>query len=241
MSESTLPNSFCLDKTPNPVLFIANRNYSSWSLRAWLALRWSGLNFAEHLIDLDQPGYGELAVAEVLALHSSGKLPILRVDGQVIADSLAIAEWANDYSSNAELLPKDRVLRARVRAVVAEMHSGFADVRRALTMNIRRRCRAFDLDAGTLRDIARLCDIFVRHRTEFMDDGPWLFGIRTLADAFFVPVATRFRTYDITLPEIAQAYCHTLLGDADFKHWEQLVLDEAAIPFSRANFEQLYV
>jgi glutathione S-transferase len=230
-----------MSATAPPNLFIANRNYSSWSLRAWLALRWSGLNFAERLIDLDQPGYGEQAVAEVLALHGSGKLPILQIDHHVIADSLAIAEWANDCSDHAALLPRDCMLRARVRAVVAEMHSGFADVRRALTMNIRRRCQATGLDAGTQRDIARLCDIFVRHRTEFIDDGPWLFGTRSLADAFFTPVATRFRTYDITLPGLAQAYCHTLLDDADFKHWEQLVLDEVSIPFSHANFEQLYV
>jgi glutathione S-transferase len=224
-----------------PNLYIANRNYSSWSLRAWLALHWSGMKFTERLIDLDQPGYGEQAVAEVLALHGSGKLPILQIDSHVIADSLAIAEWANDCADNAAILPRDRMLRARVRAVVAEMHSGFADVRRALTMNIRRRCQATGLDAGTRRDIARLCDIFVSHRTEFIHDGPWLFGTRTLADAFLTPVATRFRTYDITLPALAQAYCHSLLDDADFKRWEQLVLNEVAIPFSRANFEQLYV
>jgi glutathione S-transferase len=222
-------------------LYVANRNYSSWSLRAWLALRWAQLPFDEQLIDLDQPGYGEQAVAEVLAIHPSGKLPLLHTAFGVIADSLAIAEWAHEQSGTAALLPADPSLRAHVRAVVAEMHSGFAHVRRALTMNIRRRCKAFGLDTDTEREIARLTDIFVSYRAEFAAQGPWLFGARSLADAFFVPVASRFRTYDISLPAAARAYCDTLLADTDFLHWEQQVHAEPVAPFSRANFEQLYV
>jgi glutathione S-transferase len=193
------------------------------------------------LIDLDQPGYGEQAVAEVLAIHRSGKLPLLQCEQGVIADSLAIAEWASDLADNAALLPKDRWLRARVRAVVAEMHSGFAHLRQALTMNIKRRCQAFALNAETQRDIARLSEIFVSFRSEFQHLGPWLFGQRTLADAFFTPVATRFRTYDIALPELAKSYCQTLLADIDFRHWEQQVIAEQAAHFSRANFDQVYV
>jgi glutathione S-transferase len=239
-----------------PLLYIANRNYSSWSLRAWLALRWSGLEFTEQLVDLDQPGYGEQSVAQVLAITGTGKLPalVLRTESgsQVVSDSLAIAEWAHDSAPQAALLPSDPLLRARVRSAIAEMHSGFSAVRRELTMNIRRRCRAHGLGAGTQREIARLVQIFVSLRSEFgasglvsrsagAQTGPWLFGARTLADAFFTPIATRFRTYGIDVAPLAQAYCDTLLSDPDFLDWERKVLAETHTPFSRANFDALYV
>ncbi len=219
-----------------PVLYVGNINYSSWSLRPFIALRWAGIDFDMVEVNLDQPGYGEYAIAEILAFNPAGKVPALRVGEIVIADSLAIAEWASE--TGRSLYPQDPLERAMVRSVVAEMHSGFAAVRRDLSMNIRRRCRAFGLPADTLRDIARLDALFAGHRQH--RDGPFLFGQRTLADAFFTPVATRFRTYGIALSADAQAYCDTLLADAAFLEWEQKVLAQPHAGFSRAPIDQLY-
>jgi glutathione S-transferase len=223
--------------TMKPVLYVGNINYSSWSLRPFLALRWAGIDFDMVEVELDQPGYGECAIAEILAFNPAGKVPALRIGDAVIADSLAICEWASETGTS--LYPQDALARALVRSVIAEMHSGFAAVRRDLSMNIRRRCKAFGLPADTLRDIARLDALFSGHRRHAVV-GPFLFGQRTLADAFFTPVATRFRTYGILLSADAQAYCDTLLGDAAFLEWERMVLAQPAKSFSRANIDGLY-
>jgi glutathione S-transferase len=221
-------------------LLIGNRNYSSWSLRPWLALRWAGIDFQDRLVDLDQPGYGESKIAEILAVTPTGKVPALRLGALVIWDSLAIAEWAGENTRGAPLLPSDSGLRAQVRSVLCEMHAGFAAVRRDLSMNIRRRCQAYDLPVDTLADIARLDQLFSTARRKHADDGDFLFGQRTLADAFFTPVATRFRTYGISVSPLAQAYCAQLLADADFQAWEALALQEPNVTFSRANIDGLF-
>lgn len=222
-----------------PLLYIGPRNYSSWSLRGWLALRWAGVRFEEQVLDLDQPGYGDYSVAEILAVAPSGKVPALRVGGVVIQDSLAIGEWAAEQTSGS-LLPAGALERALVRSAVSQMHSGFAAVRRDLPMNIRRRCQAYDLPADTLRDIARLDALFSGLRAEHAGAGPWLFGKRSLADVFFTPVATRFRSYGIQLSEPAAAYCAQLLADAHFGAWEAQVLAEPAKPFARGGIEEMY-
>lgn len=220
-----------------PILYVGNINYSSWSLRPYIALRWAGIDFDMVEVNLDQPGYGDYAIAEILAFNPAGKVPALRVGAAVIVDSLAISEWASETGSS--LYPQDPLARALVRSAVAEMHSGFAAVRRDLSMNIRRRCKAFGLPADTVRDIARLDALFAGHR-KYAAEGPFLFGQRTLADAFFTPVATRFRTYGIELSADAQAYCDTLLADAAFLAWEQMVLAQPVTGFSRANIDGLY-
>jgi len=224
----------------NAHLYMGNRNYSSWSLRPWLALSWAEIAFTESVIELDQPGYGSNQIAAVLAVSPTGKVPALRVDGQIIYDSLAISEWAAENTRAAPLLPADSVQRARVRSAVCEMHSGFAALRRDLTMNIRRRCKAYGLPPETLSDIARVDQLFVEARREHAAQGPYLFGARSLADAFYAPVATRFRTYAIALSSEAQAYCDVLLNDAAFLLWEQRVLAEPQMPFTRANHDALY-
>jgi glutathione S-transferase len=223
-----------------PRLYVGNRNYSSWSLRAWIALKWAKLDFDEVLIDLDQDGYGGAGVAEVLAVSPSGKVPAVLVDGELIYDSMAIAEWANDVAE-APLLPQPALARAQVRSVMAEIHAGFAAVRRDLSMNIQRRCQAFGLGEQTLREVARLDQIIADARLRFDKFGPYLFGARSLADAFLLPIATRFRTYAISVSESAQRYCEMLLTDTDFVDWERRALCEHNKAFSRANFDQLYL
>ena len=205
---------------PN-VLHIGYKNYASWSLRPWLCLRWAGIPFEERLIRLDQPGYGAQQIAEVKAVSPGGTVPALHADGAVIWDSLAIAEWAAERTVTGDLWPTDPILRAQARSATCEMHSGFAAVRRDLPMNIRRRLSAQpDWPQETRRGLARLDELWSGLRERHAPRGPFLFGERCIADAFFAPMATRIRSYAVPLSDAAMAYCDTLLGDADFLTWE---------------------
>jgi glutathione S-transferase len=210
------------------VLYVGNRNYSSWSLRPWLVLRWSGLPFETRDIRLDQPGYGEQAIAEVRAVSPGGTLPALAHDGLALWDSLAIAEWAAEQVPPGRLWPRDPARRAVARAVTCEMHGGFGGVRRDLSMNIHRRVKVDPArwPEDTRRGLARLEAIFSGLRARHAGEGPWLFGERSIADAFFTPVATRLRTYGVAIGATAQAYCDTLLADADFRAWEASCVGE---------------
>lgn len=203
------------------VLFIGYKNYSSWSLRPWLALRWAGIPFEERLLPLDRPGYGRQEIAELKAVAPNGTVPALHADGVVIWDSLAIAEWAAEQAAPGVLWPVDPVLRAQARSAACEMHSGFAAVRRDLSMNIRRRMdRQPAWPDDTRRGLARIEAMWIELREAHAHLGPWLFGTRSIADAFFAPVATRLRTYAVPLSGIAGEYRDTLLADADFLAWE---------------------
>lgn len=222
-----------------PRLTIGNRNYSSWSLRPWLCLRWANVVFEERFFDLDQPGYGEDGIAALLALSPNGKVPLLEVDGGAIWESVAIAEWAAEQPG-AALLPADPLLRAQVRAAVAEMHAGFPALRRDLPMNIRRRCVASNLPADTTRDLKRLDALWSGMRRAHGARGPYLFGRRSMADAFHLPVATRLRTYAVTLSPESDAYGRTLLADPAFLEWERRVLAEPRTIFSRAPLDAVF-
>ena len=214
---------------PN-VLYIGDKNYSSWSLRPWLALRWAGIPFEERVLRLDQPGYGRQEIAEVKAVAPNGTVPALHAGGPadtlVIWDSLAIAEWAAEQVAPGVLWPEDPALRAQARSATCEMHSGFAAVRRDLSMNIRRRMeRAQAWPDDTRRQLARLDELWSGLRAQHSHRGPWLFGTRSIADAFFAPVATRLRTYTVEACGIATAYRDSVLADADFLAWEAGCVD----------------
>jgi glutathione S-transferase len=207
-------------------LYIGNKNYSSWSLRAWLVLAWSGIPFEEKLIPLGGPGYGTSRIPDVLAVSPSGRVPALQVDGLTIWDSLAIAEWAAESAPSAGLWPADARARAVCRSVTCEMHSGFAAVRRDLSMNIRRRTAARDWPADTRDDLARVQELWGSVRPSYGAGGPFLFGARSIADAFFVPVATRLRTYGVAIPPKSQEYCEAILADPAFRSWESAAAAE---------------
>ena len=224
-----------------PLLYVGNYNYSSWSLRPWLCLKWAGIGFDETRIELDQPGYAEGGVADVLAVSPSGKVPVLHLGAARIWDGLAIAEWAAEQPGATPIWPKDPLARAEARSVAAEMHSGFSALRRDLPMNIRRRCRASGLPEETLRNIARIDGLWSELRERHAKAGAFLFGPRSVADAFYVPVAARFRTYATALSPAAQAYCDALLADTAFLDWERKALAEPGKPFSRAEIDGLYV
>lgn len=202
------------------ILYVGNKNYSSWSLRPWLCLKWAKIPFEERELRLDQPGYARQQIAEVLRHSPNGRVPCLHADGLVIWDSLAIAEWAAEEAPKALLWPSERSGRARARSVTAEMHSGFANMRDDLPMNIQRRCSPQDWREETRHEIARIEALWTALRTQHRADGPWLFGSRTIADAFYAPIATRMRTYGVELPAAARSFCDAVFADEDFRQWE---------------------
>lgn len=207
-----------------PVLYVGNRNYSSWSLRPWLALTWAGYPFETRMIPLGGLGYGKSRVPEIVAVSPSGRVPVLVVDGRAVWDSLAICELAAEVDPS--LWPDHRVERAVARSAVAEMHSGFAALRRDLSMNLRRRTTARAWPDDTATDIARVIASWTELRAHHRADGPWLCGRRGIVDAFYAPVATRFRTYGVTLPPAAAAWTDTLFADAAFRAWEAEAIAE---------------
>ena len=212
-----------------PILYVATKNYSSWSMRPWLALRWGEIAFEERLIALG-PRDGTRN-ADMARISPTAQLPALHLpDGQILWDSLAICEWAAENAPSAGLWPADNALRALARCASAEMHSGFAALRRDLPMNIRRRAPPRALSGETGTQIARLVEIWAQCQAGA--GGPFLFGARpNIADAFYAPMATRLRTYAIDLPAKAAAYVEAILHDPQFQAWELAAMAEQhAIP-----------
>lgn len=208
-------------------LFIGNKNYSSWSMRPWLALKWAGVAFNEQIRRLgDDAGYGQQRSAHILEISPSGRVPALHVDGVVIYDSLAICEWAAEQ--NKALWPSDAAARGLARSAAAEMHSGFPGLRRDLSMNIKRRLdQEPQWPDDTRRDLERLFALWQGTRARYGAGGAFLFGTRSIADAFYAPVCTRLRTYAVRMPDAAQAYCETIFADAAFREWEAAALKES--------------
>lgn len=207
------------------VLFVGNRNYSSWSLRPWLVLRWAGIDFETKVVRLGGLGYLKRQVPEVLAVSPTGTVPVLHLGSEIIPDSLAISEWAAEQ--NSALWPSDGAARAHARSASCEMHSCFGALRAQLPCNIRRRAPARELDSDVSADIERMQAIWTTLLERFGGSGPYLFGPRpTIADAFFTPVATRFRTYAVTLSPECQRYADALLADPAFLEWERAALEE---------------
>jgi glutathione S-transferase len=202
------------------ILYLGNKNYSSWSLRPWLVLAWSGIPFEERVIPLGGEGYGSARIPAVVAVSPSGRVPALAVSGVTVWDSLAIAEWAAESAPAARLWPEDPLVRAVCRSVTCEMHAGFAGLRRDLSMNIRRRTTLTSLAEDTRADIARVEALWAATRERYGAGGPFLFGARTIADAFFAPVATRLRTYGVPVQPTSAAYCETIFADPAFVTWE---------------------
>lgn len=196
------------------LLVFGNRNYSSWSLRAWLALKQTGVDFEEIVIPLSQPSTNE----EIRRHSPSGRVPVLK-DGEVtVWDSLAISEYLHEKFPGARLWPEDAKIRAVARSVTSEMHSGFPSLRSELPMNIRLR-RKKEPSAETEQEIARVVAIWAGMRNRYGRAGEFLFGDFSIADAFFAPVATRFVTYGIKIDGAAGEYQRTLLGMPAMQDW----------------------
>lgn len=203
------------------VLVIGNKNYSSWSLRPWLALRAAGADFDERLIWLDAP----TTKAEILRHSGAGRVPVLHHGDRTVWESLAICEYAAELFPGAQLWPDDAEARAHARSVSAEMHAGFAHLRRELPMDIRRRT-TLTPSPQAWSDIERVVEIWRQARHRHGDGGPYLFGRFSIADCMFAPVVTRFVTYGIELDAVARAYSQTMLAHPDLAAWSEAGRDE---------------
>jgi glutathione S-transferase len=215
-------------KMPKATLTISSKNYSSWSLRGWLMCKLAGLELEEVMVSLDDPD----ARAELLLLSPSFLVPCLTHDGAKVWDTLAIGEYVAEAFPQAGLLPSDRAARAHCRAICGEMHSGFANLRAALPMNLKAHHEGFKVWAGAQADIDRIVAIWGECLTTY--GGPYLFGeTPTMADAMYAPVVTRFLTYDVRLNRESAAYCRTVMKWPAMAEW---VADAKAEP---AELEEL--
>ena len=197
-------------------LVIGNKNYSSWSLRPWLAMKQAGIAFNESNVLLARPESRE----KILRYSPSGRVPCL-IDGELtVFDSLAVCEYVNEQYADGALWPHDVAMRAQARSVVAEMHSGFAALRAHMPMDIRSR----DADKGQVAlrredvaaDIARIHSVWSEYLAQ---GGPMLFGSFSIADAFYAPVVTRFATYGVKLSPLLAAYSDCVLSLPAMQQW----------------------
>ena len=229
-----------------PLLIIGNKNYSSWSLRAWLLLKAFHIDFDEQLIELFHP-----SATAILNEHApTGKVPVLvygqdndnNSDKVTVWDTLAIAVHANDYlteldvwtglsKSNTKNNTSNRINSAYCQSIVAEMHSGLMGIRSEMPMNIRAKAK-IQPSAACLKDIARIESIFADCLKNRPKDS-YLFGAFTAADAFFAPVILRLQTYadasGITLKPITKKYCEMMLNNPHLQTWQEAALNETRI------------
>ncbi len=202
-------------------LTISSKNYSSWSLRGWLLCKMAGLEFDEKLASLDDPS----TRAELLLLSPSFLVPRLDHGAVKVWDTLAIGEYLHELKPEAGLLPADPVARAHCRAVCGEMHSGFANLRSALPMNLKVKHDGFKVWAGAQADIERVTTIWKECLQRY--GGPFLFGARpTTADAMYAPVCTRFATYDVKLDPASAAYRDQMLRFPAMLEWANAARSE---------------
>lgn len=194
-------------------LTISSKNYSSWSLRGWLLTKFSGLDFDEIVVSPDDAD----ARAEILLLSSSIRVPCLRHDGATVWDTLAIAEYLNELRPEAHLLPADRVLRAHCRAICGEIHSGFTTLRASLPVNLKGHFPGFKIWSRAQADIDRVCAIWRECLAK--SGGPFLYGERTVADAMYAPVVTRFVTYDVKLDDRLARYSERIMAMPEMQEW----------------------
>ncbi len=206
-----------MDKT---TLIIGNKNYSSWSLRAWMMLKQSNIEFDEILLKLDTEDFEQ----RIGDFSPSRTVPVLNHGGHVIWDSLAIAEYLNETYPNKQLWPQDVEARISARAVSAEMHSAFFSLRKLMPMNCRAENRRVEMTDDLLQNIERVKTIWTKARKQFGNNnsdsnGGFLFGHFTIADAMYAPVVFRFNTYGVELDGPAKEYADHMLQLTSMQDW----------------------
>ena len=197
-------------------LVIGNKNYSSWSMRPWVAARQAGIAFDEVQLKFDETG---ARVAGIDPYSPTRKVPVLLVDGDPVWDSLAICETLAELHPEKHLWPADAAARRVARAVCAEMHSSFQGIRGDMPMNIRGSYPGKGRTPRAENDIARVIEIWTGCRARFGKGGELLFGGFSIADAFYAPVVTRFRTYGVSLPAPAEAYAKAVEKLVAVREW----------------------
>jgi glutathione S-transferase len=203
-------------------LIIGDKTYSSWSLRAALALELTCEPYDEQLIALNRPD----TRARILQHSPTGKVPLLKTKDGPVWDTLAIAEYLAECFPAAQLWPQTREARALARSACAEMHSGFVALRTHMPMDLKRNHALAAVPADALADIQRVCVLWAECRRRFAQGGDFLFGRASLADAFFAPVAARLRSYQIELPAEAAAYVEAIYQWPAFQRWYQAAQEE---------------
>lgn len=206
-------------------LYLGNLNYSSWSIRAVLVARGAGVDVAERVLPLGPEETYDILLKET----GQHRVPVLVTDDVVIHDSLAITEWIAEQAPAGQVWPVDPVKRARARSLCAEMHASFIDIRSDMGVDIRSRHPTPPLSGGLKWDINRILQIWRETRAAYQADGPYLFGEWCAADAFFMPVATRFRTYGYALEGVAEDYAAAVLAHPLS---QQLITEAKAEPWS---------
>ena len=196
------------------LLYVYDYNYSSWSMRAGLALRQTGAEFRELNAHEEAEGYDA-----VRARSPNGRFPLLKHGNEWVWDSLAIGEYLAELFPHAGLWPASNTARAHARAMAAEMHSSFGVLRDACPMNLRAHYPGFLKTLAVQRDITRISNMWQACLQRYGGNGPFLFGSFTLADAFFAPVVMRFTTYDVELPPPLAAYAEAVRAQPYVKDW----------------------
>jgi glutathione S-transferase len=206
-------------------LVIGNKNYSSWSLRPWLWMKQAGIPFTEKLIPL----YTDTYKHELQSYFSNHKVPVLQDGDLVVWDTAAILEYLAEKHPESNGWPADTRARATARSISAEMHSSFIALRQAMPMNCRKQFPDFEYDDTVQQDIDRISEMWAYCREEFGQDGPWLFGNFSIADAMYAPVVLRFQTYDVALPSFAREYVNSMLENPYLVEWVEAGKNEVGI------------
>lgn len=214
------PKAAAKPAPPRATLTLSSKNYSSWSLRGWLMARFTGLDFDEVVVPPDDAD----ARKELLLLAPSIRVPCLTHEGARVWNTLAIAQYLNEVCPDAGLMPADRIARAHCRSISGEMNSGFANLRSALPMNLKGHFPSFKVWTRAQADIERVTAIWRECLTTW--GGPFLYGKRTMADAMYAPVATRFATYHVPLDEASRRYCEAVLAMPEMVEWTEAALAE---------------
>jgi len=204
-------------------LIIGNKNYSSWSLRPWIAMKVAGIAFEEEVISLDAKDFK----TRVTKVSGTGKVPAL-IDGSVqVWESLAILEYLAEKFPQAKLWPTDAKARAHARATASEMHAGFLPLRRDCPMNIWRPVKKRELTPEASANVRRIDAMWTDCRRRFGKGGPFLFGPFTAADAMYAPVVSRFRTYAIDVGPASRAYMDAVMALPAWAEWTSAAVKEA--------------
>lgn len=206
-------------------LVIGNKNYSSWSLRGWLAVRHAGIDFEEIKIDLYTPE----SKAALLVHSPTGMVPLLKHGEIRVWDSLAILEYCARLSSEKFWWPADDAAYAYARSIASEMHSGFFALRNHAPMNLRAQFRGLDLSADVEADVRRIEALWTEAREKFGTDGDFLFGSFSAADMLYAPVVHRFNSYGVAVNEVCHAYMQAVLKHPFMQEWAAAAAQETAI------------
>lgn len=207
-------------------LIIGNKNYSSWSLRGWLAAKQSGLHFEELTVHIQGDDWEATKRDQDDFQPSAGKVPVLWDGDAVIWDSLAILEYLGDKVGRDRFWPKDDAARGMARSMVSEMHSSYMPLRRAMPMNVRKRFEGVQLSDDVKVDIVRILTLWAEARARFGKGGPFLFGTFSAADIFYAPIVSRFLTYGVSVPGFAENYMQAVWEHDWMQAWVQASEDE---------------